>query len=83
MPRIARKDIETQFLNIMVQGINKEYMDNEILYFEEKYNEKIEYIFSDKDAIKELIKYLEKECKFRYIDIMKRLDIPKKIQELK
>ena len=28
MPRIARKDLNTQFLHVMVQGVNKEYIFN-------------------------------------------------------
>ena len=28
MPRIARKSIETPFLHVMVQGVNKEYIFN-------------------------------------------------------
>ena len=32
MPRIARKDLKTPFLHVMVQGINKEYIFNEEKY---------------------------------------------------
>lgn len=37
MPRLARKNINTPFLHIMVQGVNKEYVFNER-------NDKIEYL---------------------------------------
>jgi len=29
MPRIARKDLNTTFMYVMVQGVNKEYIFNE------------------------------------------------------
>ena len=32
MPRLARKNIETEFIHVMVQGINKEYIFNESKY---------------------------------------------------
>jgi REP element-mobilizing transposase RayT len=32
MPRLARKDIETPYIHVMVQGINKEYIFNEEKY---------------------------------------------------
>lgn len=34
MPRIARKDLETPFLHVMVQGVNKEYIFNKKEYIE-------------------------------------------------
>lgn len=35
MPRIARKDLNTPFLHIMVQGVNKEYIFNKEEYIEQ------------------------------------------------
>ena len=35
MPRIARKDLETPFLHVMVQGVNKEY-----IFYKDEYIEK-------------------------------------------
>lgn len=34
MPRIARKDLNTSFLHVMVQGVNKEYIFNTTKYIE-------------------------------------------------
>lgn len=34
MPRIARKDLNTPFLHVMVQGVNKEYIFNKSEYIE-------------------------------------------------
>lgn len=34
MPRIARKDLRTNFLHIMVQGVNKEYIFEKDIYIE-------------------------------------------------
>jgi REP element-mobilizing transposase RayT len=39
MPRVARKDIETPYIHVMVQGINKEY-----IFDEEKYLKKYLYL---------------------------------------
>lgn len=35
MPRIARKDLNTSFLHVMVQGVNKEYIFNNTKYIEQ------------------------------------------------
>ena len=42
MPRIARRDLNTAFLHVMVQGVNKEY----IFYKDEYINKKIDTVFS-------------------------------------
>ena len=34
MPRLARKDLNTPFLHVMVQGVNKEYIFNKNEYIE-------------------------------------------------
>ena len=41
MPRLARKNLNTPFLHIMIQGVNKEYIFNENKYIE-KYLEIID-----------------------------------------
>ena len=47
MPRIARKNIETPFLHVMVQGVNKEYIFNNDeyikMYLELIEKNKVEY----------------------------------------
>ena len=41
MPRLARKDLKTPFLHVMIQGVNKEY-----IFYKEKYIEKYIEIFN-------------------------------------
>lgn len=61
MPRIARKDVKSPFLHIMVQGINKEY------------------IFCNRNMLKELIGFLNKNCNIRYIEIKEFFDMTRGI----
>lgn len=43
MPRIARKDLNTPFLHVMMQGVNKEY-----IFEKEEYITKLnQYIIKD------------------------------------
>lgn len=42
MPRIARKDLETSFLHLMVQGVNKEY-----IFYKKEYIEKYLKMFME------------------------------------
>lgn len=54
MPRIARKDLRTSFLHVMVQGVNKEYIFNKDEYME-KY---LELMFENiKDYNSEILAY--------------------------
>ena len=43
MPRIARKDLGTAFLHLMVQGVNKEY-----IFYKKEYIEKYLKMFMEK-----------------------------------
>lgn len=38
MPRVSRKDLQTPFLHVMVQGVNKEYIFKNEEYIEEYLN---------------------------------------------
>ena len=46
MPRIARNSIETPFLHVMVQGVNKEYIFNNDKYIK-MYLELVEKIIEN------------------------------------
>lgn len=52
MPRLARKDLNTPFLHVMVQGVNKEY-----IFYKEEYIEKYLQIFNNN----------KKDCSFTVI----------------